>query len=142
MKKLISVILTIAALFTASAFAGNPSRWREPHGRVSVIERWRDGYRVWVAGSRIPFYVHTRYSDFERRDQLKFVHAKLRGKVESVDAEKGRFVIYNEPTEGSIIVDFGDGPLGSLRVGDEVELTGRWQRLGTFAADRIEFIRE
>ena len=142
MKKVISITLTLAALTAATAFAGGSSRWREPHGRVSVIERWRDGYRVWIAGSRYPFYVHTRYADFERRDQLKFVNAKLKGRVESVDEDKGRFVVYNEPTEGSIIVDFGDGPLGSLKVGDNVELTGRWQRLGTFAADRIEFIRE
>ena len=64
--------LTVSALFEASAFAdsrhsnrtGRGYAGRQPYyanGHVSRYGRYRDGYRVWVGGSRYPFYIPSSY---------------------------------------------------------------------------------
>ncbi len=195
MKRLAAAALmgmTMLAGMSALAddrYRSNPERYestrrgREPyyaHGRVSRIDRWRDGYRVWIGTTaRHPFFVP---SDFYRRspfrvgamvrlggyynplgyyevpyerndrydrnsrgryDGLRYSEATLKGMVKSIDMKAGTFVLYNEPTDGSItVVMLGRERWEDLRVGDHVELEGRWTRTGYFDADRMTFVND
>ena len=187
--------LSVATLFEASAFAdsrhsnrtgGRGYAGRQPYyrsGHVSRYDRYRGGYRVWLGGTRYPFYVPSsywrpsrfrvgvyvglggfynsrgyydyhcydcydmyysdRYRDrgYGRQDGLKFVQATVRGTIQSVDSERGRFVIHAEGNDSDVtaLMKGHDRGFEELRVGDYVEIDGDWSRTGYFEAYAVNF---
>ncbi|HKR65172.1 MAG TPA: hypothetical protein VJZ00_15685 [Thermoanaerobaculia bacterium] len=131
-------------------------------GRVSRVDRYGSGYRVWVGGSRYPFFVPDRYY---RRDRFRvgvfielggyynpggyydyydggssYSRGDLRGVVESVDYRRGTFVIRNEASGSFVTVATRDRYREDVRAGDYVELTGDWTRNGLFEARRVDIV--
>lgn len=130
------------------------------NGRVSRVDRYRDGYRVYVGGARYPFYVPSRYYNRDRfrigvsiniggvynpggyydyYDTRGYSRGDLRGTVESVDYRRDTFVIRNEAT-GSFVTVVAAGRERHVRAGDYVELYGDWSRNGVFRARDIDLI--
>lgn len=129
-------------------------------GRISQVDRFRNGYRVYVGGARYPFFVPDRYY---RRDRFRVgvviniggyynpagyydyyerrgghSRADLRGVVESVDRRRDTFVIRTVGTGRFVTVVSRDRR--NVRRGDYVELYGDWSRRGVFRADDVDLI--
>lgn len=139
------------------------SRDRRPYqtsGRISHVDRYRNGYRVYVGGARYPFFVPERYY---RRDRFRvgavisiggyynpagyydyyerrggYSRPDLRGVVESVDRRRDTFVIRTERSGRFVTVVSRDRR--HVRRGDYVELYGDWSRRGIFRADDVDLI--
>jgi hypothetical protein len=137
------------------------------HGRVSRIDPWNGGYRVYVSGAPYPFFVSDSYYRRNRwrvgisislggiynplgyydyydgyndgYDGRAYSAGALRGVVESVDFRRDTFVIRNEAT-GSFVTVAARNRRDSVRPGDYVELSGDWTRSGLFDAYRIDLI--
>lgn len=137
---------------------------REPHyarGRVSRVERYGAGYRVWVGGERYPFFVPSRHY---RRDRFRVgvvinlggyynpagyydyydggrysSRYGLRGVVERVDRRRDAFVLRDRST-GRFVTVVSREPLRRMRRGDYVEVDGEWTRRGVFRAYDVDLI--
>lgn len=132
------------------------------HGRVSRVGRYRSGYRVWLHGSRYPFFVpaahyhrdrfriglminlggyynpagYYDYYDYGVRAQSR---GELRGIVESVDYRRDTFVIRNEASGSFVTVVMRDRRR-EFRPGDYVEVYGDWSRSGVFRAYDVDLL--
>jgi hypothetical protein len=146
--------------------ARNESRYFQ--GRVSRVERYNSGYRVWVGGGGFPFFISaSRWASFPLRvglnirlggywDPIGYYNVydvgsygsyatagDLHGIVESVDYRRGT-VVLRDDVSGSFVtaVMRGNDPrLGDLRTGDYVTLTGAWNRNGLFDAYNVADLR-
>jgi hypothetical protein len=137
-------------------------------GRVSRIERWNGGFRIYVGGARYPFFVpEARFRLFPFRVGLS-IHiggyynplgyydyydagpygpgavasaGGIRGLVESVDYRRGSLVIRDDVSGQFVTVMMrgGDPRFDSLRTGDYVDLSGEWVR-GYFQAYNVDRI--
>ena len=132
------------------------------HGRVSRYERFGGGYRVWLGGVAVPFFIpeaHFRrfprfsvgldlrlggyynprgYYDYY--DAPSYTTGGLRGQVESVDLRRGRLIVHDEVSNAFVTVEMRDDDrrLDDVRFGDYIELSGDWTRIGTFIAYRVD----
>ena len=136
---------------------------RQPYharGRVSRVDRYGNGYRVWVGGAPYPFYVpmaHYRRDRFrvgviidlggyynpggyyDYYDDGGYSRGDLRGVVESVDYRSDTFVVRNEAS-GSFVTVAARDRRGEVRPGDYVELYGDWSRGGVFRAYDVDVV--
>ena len=131
-------------------------------GRISRIERWNGGYRVYLGGALYPFFIpEARFRLYPYRVGLS-IHlggfynplgyydyydagnygygtaasaGDVRGLVESVDYRRGSLVIRDDVSGDFVTVMMrgGDPQFDSLRTGDYVDLSGEWMR-GYFQA--------
>jgi hypothetical protein len=142
---------------------------RQPYyanGRVSRVDRYGSGYRVWVGGARFPFFVPLAYYRGDRfrigvsiqlggyynplgyydyydpgyYDSRGYSGADLRGTVESVDYRRDTFVVRNDATGSFVTVASSDRRTDRLRAGDYVELSGDWSRSGLFQAYQVDVL--
>jgi hypothetical protein len=136
------------------------------HGRVTRIDRWNGGYRVYVGGAAFPFFVsdafyranHWRvglsiqlggfynplgYYDYYDGPYVggatAYSDGDVRGVVESVDYRRGTFVVRNEAS-GSFVTVATRGRRDEVRPGDYVQMAGDWSRSGVFEAYRVDFL--
>jgi len=147
---------------------GSYDRGHQPyytHGRVSRLERYHGGYRVWIGGGRYPFFVpEVRFRLFPIRVGLDiriggyynplgyydyyeagpytgqvYTSGALRGIVESVDYRRGTLVLRDDLSGSfvTVLLTRGDRLMDDLRRGDYVDLTGAWTRSGVFEAYRV-----
>jgi hypothetical protein len=148
---------------------------RQPYygqGRVSRVNRYGSGYRVWIIGSPYPFFIPEAYYRSNRfRIGLSirlggyynplgyydyydgyndgyynngYSRGELRGVVESVDYRRDTFVIRNEATGSFVTVVLRDRR-DNVRTGDFVEVSGDWTRNGLFEAydvDQLDYDRD
>jgi hypothetical protein len=132
------------------------------HGRVSRYERYGGGYRVWLGGVPYPFFIpEARFRLFPRfavgldirlggyynprgyydyYDGSSYTSGGLRGQVESVDLRRGRLIVHDEISNAFVTVELRDYDrrLDDVRIGDYIELSGDWTRIGTFVAYRLD----
>jgi hypothetical protein len=133
------------------------------HGRVSRYERYGGGYRVWLGGVSYPFFIpEARFRLFPRfavgldirlggyyNPRGYYDHydgasynttGGLRGQVESVDLRRGRLIVHDEVSNAFVTVEMRDYDrrLEDVRLGDYIELSGDWTRIGTFIAYRLD----
>jgi hypothetical protein len=134
------------------------------HGRVTRIDPWNGGFRIYVGGAPFPFFVsdsyyrrnHWRvgidiqlggyynplgYYDYYDGvyDGRAYSNGALRGTVESVDYRRDTFVLRNDAT-GSFVTVAARSRRDEVRPGDYVELAGDWSRSGIFEAYRVDLI--
>lgn len=138
-------------------------RDRQPYyakGRVSRVNPYRGGYRVWVAGAPYPFFVPASHWHRDRFRVGVFINiggiynphgyydyydgratsaGYLSGVVESVDYRRDTFVLRNDATGSYVTVVMRDRR-DRVRPGDYVEMDGAWSRSGVFQARRVELI--
>ncbi len=141
----------------------NESRYYS--GRVSRVEHWNNGFRVWVGGAPYPFFIGAeRWRRFPIRVGIDLrlggywnpagyydaydvgpyaTAGNLHGLVENVDYRRGTMVLRDDVSGSFVTVTLrGNDPrLGELRTGDFVELTGAWNRAGVFDAYNVADIR-
>lgn len=129
-------------------------------GRVSRVERYGNGYRVWVGSERYPFFVPSRYYNRDRfrigvvinlggyynqggyydyYENDGYSRDGLRGTVERVDVRGNSFVIRDDAT-GQFVTVVSRESLRRMRRGDFVEVYGGWARRGVFRADDVDLI--
>jgi hypothetical protein len=144
----------------------NESRRSESfQGRVSRVEHYNGGYRVWMGGTRYPFFIGAdRWSRFPIRVGLSLrlggywnpagyydvydvgqyaTAGDIRGVVESVDYRRGTAVLRDDVSGSfvTIVLRGNDPRLGAMRPGDYVDLTGAWNRAGVFDAYNVADLR-
>lgn len=136
------------------------------YGRVSRLERYGGGYRVWVGGSLYPFFVpEVRFRLFPLRIGLNiriggyynpigyydyydvgpysnapiYTSGDLHGVVESVDYRRGTAVLRDDISGSfvTVLLTSGDRLMDDLRPGDYVDFSGAWSRNGVFEAYRV-----
>ncbi len=141
----------------------NDSRYFQ--GRVSRVQHYNGGYRVWLDRGGYPFFIPAaRWNRFPIRvgvnirlgsywDPAGYYNVydvgpyatagDLHGIVESVDYRRGT-VVLRDDVSGSFVTAVlrGNDPrLGDLRTGDYVTLTGAWNRNGLFDAYNVADLR-
>jgi hypothetical protein len=143
----------------SSAHQSNRQQYRAS-GRVSRVERYGSGYRVWVGSERYPFFVPSRYYNRDRfrigvvinlggyynqggyydyYDNDGYSRDGLRGTVERVDHRDGTFVLRDDAS-GRFVTVVSREPLRRMRRGDFVEVYGDWARRGVFRADDVDLV--
>lgn len=152
-----------------SFYNRQPGTTRQPYytrGRVSRIDSFRSGYRVWIGGAPYPFFIPSAYYhrnrfrvglviglggyynplgyyDYYGGDRYyndrAYSRAELRGIVESVDDRRDTFVVRNEATGSFVTVEMRDRRR-DVRPGDYVEIDGEWMRSGLFRAYDVELL--
>ena len=136
-------------------------------GRVSRVERFGGGFRVWVGGAPYPFFVSAeRWSRFPIRvglsirlggwwDPIGYYNVydvgpyaystagDIHGVVENVDYRRGTAVIRDDVSGSfvTVLLRGNDPRLGDLRTGDYVDLSGSWNRSGVFDAFNVADLR-
>jgi len=146
---------------------GTPYR---THGRISRIDRWNGGYRVWIGGGLYPFFVPEVYfrshrwsvgidiglggyynsaGYYDYYDEPYYdgsvgsvSSGALRGVVETVDFRRGTFVIRDDISGNfvTVVMRGRDYDFGRLRAGDYVDVAGDWSRNGLFEAYRADLL--
>jgi len=138
-------------------------------GRVDRFRHENGGYRVWLQGSRYPFWIpEARWRSFPLRvglsvriggwlDPLGYIDAydigpygggpvytsgQLRGVVESVDFRRGTLVLRDDLSGNFVTAVMRDGRMDNLRPGDYVAVSGDWTRGGVFEAYRLDDVRD
>lgn len=138
-------------------------------GRVHRVYPYGGGYRVWLTGSRYPFFIPSAYYhrdrfrigltialggiynsrgyydyyddyDRDRYYDVRSSRGELRGVVESVDYRRETFVVRNDATGSFVTVVHNDRGRDPVRAGDYVELGGDWTRSGAFEAYRVDIV--
>jgi len=136
-------------------------------GRVSRVERYNGGFRVWVGGAQYPFFIGAdRWARFPLRvglnvslggywDPLGYYNVynvgpyaystggDIHGVIESVDYRSGTAVLRDDVSGSfvTVLLRGNDPRLGDLRTGDYVDLAGAWSRSGVFAAVNVANLR-
>ncbi len=144
------------------------SNYRQPYytrGRVSRVDRYGSGYRVWVVGANYPFFVPLAYYRNDRfrvglsiqlggyynpagyydyydgvYDNRAYSSGDLRGVVESVDYRRDTFVVRNDASGSFVTVVARDRRWDDVRPGDYVEIAGDWTRNGVFQAYQVDIV--
>ena len=144
------------------------SSYRQPYytsGRVSRVDRYGSGYRVWVVGANYPFFVPLAYYRHDRfrvgvsiqlggyynpggyydyydgvYDGRAYSRGDLRGVVESVDYRRDTFVVRNDASGSFVTVVARDRRRDDVRPGDYVEIAGDWTRSGVFQAYQVDVL--
>ncbi|MBV8519858.1 MAG: hypothetical protein JO197_20875 [Acidobacteria bacterium] len=101
----------------------------------------RRGYYVYAPRYDAFRYDDARGYDGANGDGLAYSAATLRGVIDSVDLDRGTFVLRNDLTGSLITVGFGEVRT-ELRAGDHVELDGNWRRTGLFDAHAVAFVED
>jgi hypothetical protein len=131
-------------------------------GHVSRCERYGGGYRVWISGSRYPFYVPLAYYSSHRfrvgialdlwgyynpvgyydyyDTGYRGVRSEFRGVVEEVDYRRDRLVVRNDETGNFVTVNLGSRRFDDVRPGDSVWIEGDWTRSSVFVAHDLRLI--
>lgn len=137
------------------------------HGRISRIDRWNGGFRVYIGGAPYPFFVpEARFRLFGWRvgldirlggyynplgyyeyyddvyDGGSYSAGALRGVVETVDYRRGSFVLRDDISGNfvTVLMRSGDRTFGAIRPGDYVDVAGDWSRNGLFEAYRADLL--
>ena len=134
---------------------------------TSVIDRWNDGFRVYIGGAPYPFFLpEARFRLFNWRvgvdvalggyynplgyyDYYDDSYADgslsagaLRGVVETVDYRRGSFVLRDDASGSfvTVLMRSGDRTFDAIRPGDYVNVAGDWSRAGLFNAYRADLL--
>lgn len=141
---------------------GRPHRGRESyeaHGRVTKVQKWNGGHRVWVSGTSRPFFVpaehwhHDRYrvgltirvggfynpAGYYDYDCWGCSGDVIRGTVLNVDNR--RDIADIRLRNGDFVTVVFPRREGKLRPGDYIELRGDWTRSGIFEAYDVDLLR-
>ncbi len=134
-------------------------------GRVSRVEHYNGGYRVWMGAAQYPFFIGAdRWSRYPIRVGLSLrlggywnpagyydvydvgqyaTAGDIHGVVESVDYRRGTAVLRDDVSGSfvTIVLRGNDPRLGAMRPGDYVDLTGAWNRAGVFDAYNVADLR-
>lgn len=134
-------------------------------GRVTRIEHYGGGYRVYLGGG-YPFFVSDAWFRLHRLrvgieiglggywnpggyydvydDGYYATAGDLRGVVESIDYRRGTAVVRDDLSGSfvTIVLRGNDPRLGSIREGDYVTLGGEWSRAGVFNAFDLVDLRD
>lgn len=140
------------------------------HGRISRVERWNNGYRLWIGGALYPFFVPELYfrshnwrvgidvnlggyynplGYYDYYDQpyydggySTYSSGALRGVVETVDFRRGTFVLRDDISGNfvTVVMRGRDYDFGRIRPGDYVDVAGDWSRNGLFEAYRADLM--
>lgn len=137
-------------------------------GRVTSMQRERDGYRVQLDNRRNSYWIpasrmRNRGNDLRVGvsivlggvfrggridvdnigwpDDRGYRDTYVRGTVERVDYRSDVLILRDADSRRTIEVDMRDARRNNLRRGDYVELSGDWSRNGLFIANHIEFVR-
>jgi hypothetical protein len=134
------------------------------HGRITRIDPWNGGFRIYVGGAAYPFFVSDSYYRRNRwsvgvniqlggyynplgyydyydgaYEGSAYSTGALRGTVESVDYRRDTFIVRNDAT-GSFVTVASRSRRDEVRPGDYVEIAGDWSRSGIFEAYRVDLI--
>lgn len=147
------------------AYRNDGRRNESFQGRVSRVEHYNGGYRVWIGGTRYPFFIpYARWSRFPLRVGINVnlggywnpagyynvydvgpyaTSGDMHGVVESVDYRRGTAVLRDDISGSfvTVVLRGNDPRLGDLRPGDYVDLTGAWNRSGVFDAYNVADLR-
>jgi len=134
-------------------------------GRVERFERYNGGFRVWVGGARFPFFISAdRWARFPLRVGVNIAlggywnplgyydvydvgpyatAGDLHGVVENIDYRRGTLVMRDDVSGSfvTVVMRGNDPRFGSLREGDQIDLSGAWNRSGVFDAYNVAGIR-
>jgi hypothetical protein len=139
------------------------------HGRISRIDRWNGGFRIYIGGAPYPFFVpearfrlggwrvgldinlggyynplgyYDYYDDAYYGGGAAVSAGALRGVVETVDYRRGSFVIRDDASGGyiTVLMRCGDRTFDAIRPGVYVNVAGDWSRAGLFNAYRADLI--
>lgn len=139
------------------------------HGRISRIERWNGGFRVYIGGAPYPFFLpearfrlfnwrvgvdinlggyynplgyYDYYDDAYYGGGAAVSAGALRGVVETVDYRRGSFVLRDDASGGfvTVLMRSGDRTFDAIRPGDYVNVAGDWSRTGLFNAYRADLL--
>jgi hypothetical protein len=148
-----------------NGYRGESRRSESFEGRVSRVEHYGGGYRVWVGGAGYPFFISAdRWSRFPIRVGLSVrlggywdpagyydvydvgpyaTAGNIHGIVESVDYRRGTAVLRDDVSGSfvTIVLRGNDPRFGALRPGDYADLTGAWNRAGVFDAYSVADLR-
>ncbi len=152
-----------------SAYRNDGRRSISAQGRVTRVEHFHDGYRVWLDRGGYPFFVPAaRFRAFPIRVGVSIglggywnplgyydvydvgpygggyaTAGDLQGVVESVDYRRGTAVLRDDISGSfvTIVLRGNDPRLGDLRPGDYVDLNGAWSRAGVFNAHGVADVR-
>jgi hypothetical protein len=145
---------------------GNPYR---AHGRISRIDRYHGGYRIYVGGALYPFFIpearfrlfgwrvgidvnlggyynplgyYDYYDDAYYDDAPAYSSGSLRGVIETVDYRRSSFVLRDDASGGfvTVIMRGADRRFDTLRPGDYISVDGDFTRGGLFEAYRADLI--
>jgi hypothetical protein len=147
-------------------YRGSPYR---AHGRISRIDRYRDGYRIYVGGARYPFFMpearfrlfgwrvgidvalggyynplgyYDYYDDSYYDGGSAYSAGSLRGVIETVDYRRSSFVLRDDASGGfvTVIMRGADRRFDTLRPGDYISVDGDFTQGGLFEAYRADLI--
>jgi hypothetical protein len=130
------------------------------HGRVTKVQKWHGGHRVWVAGTPQPIFVPAAYWNRDRYRVGVTVRVGghynpggwydydcwncggdvIRGVVVGVDSR--RDVARVRTGRGGDVTVLLPRRSGRVRPGDHVEVYGDWTRRGVFAAFDVDVLRK
>ena len=138
----------------------NRGERHEFRGSVDRIQRWNDGYRVWVGGGAYPIFIPQArwrlgplqigasivlggywnplgyYDAYDYSGHYYSTAGDLHGIVETVDYRRGTAVIRDDVSGSFVTIELrgSDPRLGYLQPGQYVDLSGAWDRAGFFEA--------
>ena len=125
---------------------GAPYPFFIPEARFRLFPHFRVGLSIRLGGYYNPLGYYDYYDgayDGGYYDggygSSGYASGDLTGVVESVDYRRGTVLIRDRASDRIVsVVMRGDDPrFGDLRIGDYVELSGDWTRIGTFEAYRV-----
>jgi hypothetical protein len=145
---------------------GSPYR---AHGRISRIDRYRGGFRIYIGGARYPFFIpearfrlfgwrvgidvalggyynplgyYDYYDDPYYDGAPVYSSGSLRGVVETVDYRRGSFVLRDDASGNfvTVIMRGADRRFDTLRPGDYISVDGDFTRGGLFEAYNADLI--
>jgi hypothetical protein len=126
---------------------GAPYPFFIPEARFRLFPHFRVGLSIRLGGYYNPLGYYDYYdgpydggSYYDGYSSPAYVSGDLTGIVESVDYRRGTVLIRDRGSDRIVsVVMRGDDPrFGDFRIGDYVELSGDWTRIGTFEAYRID----
>ena len=151
--------------------SGNRGTPQYYSGRISHVEHWNNGFRIYIGGSRYPFFVPSAYF---RADRFRlglsirlggyynplgyydyyddpyyyggspaYSAGSLRGVVETVDFRRGTFELRDDISGNfvTVVMRGRDRDFAYIRPGDYIEVAGDWTR-GVFEGYRADILND
>lgn len=147
-------------------YRGSPYR---AHGRISRIDHYRGGYRIYIGGARYPFFLpearfrlfgwrvgidvslggyynplgyYDYYDDSYNDGAPAYSSGSLRGVIETVDYRRSSFVLRDDASGSfvTVIMRGADRRFDTLRPGDYISVDGDFTRGGLFEAYSADLI--